>query len=150
LILALPLLGVSIVYAIGMTVTLALLVVPGLIFICVYTVVVPAAVVDKTGVFASFSRSAELTRGNRWRILLVLILSLLIAFLIFTVLSLVFGAMMAFLDNRSEIALVAVLMQVVINAIFMSAYACLTALLYMDLRKLKDGDLPTRISGVFD
>lgn len=150
LILALPLLGISIIYVIGMTVTLALLIIPGLIFISVYTVVVPAAVVDRTGVFASFARSADLTKGNRWRIFLILLLSLLIVFLISTVLGLVFGAMMAFLDNMTEVAMVSVLMNVVINAVVMGAYACLAAVLYTELRKLREGSLPTRISSVFD
>ena len=45
-----------------------LLVIPGVIVFCVYSVAIPACVMEGLGPLASLSRSAFLTRGNRWRI----------------------------------------------------------------------------------
>jgi uncharacterized membrane protein len=45
-----------------------LLVIPGLIVFCIYSVAIPACVFEGLGPLKSLSRSAFLTRGNRWRI----------------------------------------------------------------------------------
>ncbi|WP_448501819.1 YciC family protein [Sphingomonas sp.] len=47
-------------------------VVPGVMLICLWFVPTAALVAERRGVFASFSRSAELTKGARWRIFLLL------------------------------------------------------------------------------
>ena len=54
----------------------AALVIPGLIIAVYLWVIIPVAVVERPGLFGSFSRSAQLVRGNWWRVLgLVLIVS---------------------------------------------------------------------------
>jgi hypothetical protein len=45
-----------------------LLIVPGLILMVIWSVAVPAKVVEKIGVFDAFTRSRDLTRGRRWPI----------------------------------------------------------------------------------
>lgn len=57
---------------------LILLIVPGIIVALVLAVSLPALVVENRGIFDSMSRSAELTRDNRMRILAVGILAILI------------------------------------------------------------------------
>lgn len=42
--------------------------VPGIILTVVWFVAVPAAVIERVGVGAAMSRSAELTRGSRWQV----------------------------------------------------------------------------------
>lgn len=64
----LPFIGLSILASLAITCGLILLVVPGVILACAWSVAVPALVEENTGVFGAFRRSAELTRGNRWRI----------------------------------------------------------------------------------
>jgi len=63
-----PVLGVSIVTALAIGIGAVLLVVPGLIVACMLWVVIPVAVVERPGVFASLSRSGALTKGHRWQI----------------------------------------------------------------------------------
>ena len=58
----------------GMLGMIILLVVPGLIFFCVYAVAVPACVVEGLGPIDSMSRSAFPTRGDRWRVFEILCL----------------------------------------------------------------------------
>lgn len=43
-------------------------VIPGIILTVVWFVAVPAAVIERLGVGAAMSRSAELTRGSRWQV----------------------------------------------------------------------------------
>jgi hypothetical protein len=45
-----------------------LLVVPAIIVFCVYAVAFPACVVERLGPIKAMSRSAFLTKGNRWRV----------------------------------------------------------------------------------
>lgn len=49
---------------------------------CAWCVAVPSLVADRTGVFGAFSRSAELTRGNRWRIFALFVVVWIIAMVI--------------------------------------------------------------------
>jgi hypothetical protein len=58
--------------------------------------------------------------------------------------------MSAFLGDPSYQLLVSALMEVVINAVMMGAYACLAAVLYVELRALREGPQGARISAVFD
>jgi hypothetical protein len=51
-----------------------LLVVPGLIFLSMYAVAIPACLAERLGPLKSLSRSAYLTKGNRWRVLATLCL----------------------------------------------------------------------------
>ena len=66
-----------------------LLLVPGLILAVMWSVVAPACVVERTGVFGAFSRSQELTRGYRWPIF-----GLYVAFFVLMIIiSAVFGVL---------------------------------------------------------
>ncbi|WP_158814374.1 hypothetical protein [Methylocapsa sp. S129] len=47
---------------------LILLIIPGLIIFCVYSVAIPACIIEGLGPIKSMSRSAFLTKGNRWRV----------------------------------------------------------------------------------
>lgn len=65
----LPLLGLSLLTGLAVLAGLVLLVVPGLFLATMWAVVVPVLVLEKSKVFDSFRRSAELTRGRRLGIL---------------------------------------------------------------------------------
>ena len=58
-----------------------LIVIPGIILTLMWIVSTPSMIVEDKGVFDSMSRSSELTKGNRWRILGVGLL-LLIAYIV--------------------------------------------------------------------
>jgi len=74
----LPLFVVTLLFALAVGFGLVLLVVPGVMIACAWCVAAPALVAERTGIFGAFSRSAELTRGNRWQIFaLILIVAVL-------------------------------------------------------------------------
>ncbi len=54
---------------------LFLLVVPGLVLLTFWSMIIPAIMLENTGVFRSFSRSRELVRGNGWNVFAVIVLT---------------------------------------------------------------------------
>ncbi len=66
---SLVVLVVTMLAAIAVAIGLFALLVPGLFLLTILFVAAPVAVLERPGVFASLSRSEELTKGNRWRVL---------------------------------------------------------------------------------
>jgi hypothetical protein len=64
--------------AIGITVGLLLLIVPGLVLATWWAVVVPAIVLEGRGVLEAFGRSRELVRGNGWNVFGLIVLTFLV------------------------------------------------------------------------
>jgi hypothetical protein len=58
----------TLLYTIVLFIGLALSIVPGFLLYLMWAVYVPALVVEDEGILGCFGRSAELTRGRRWRI----------------------------------------------------------------------------------
>jgi len=67
------LLGISVVVAAASMGALLLLIVPGLFVLVILSVVVPVQVIEEKSVVQSLTRSIELTKGNRWSILILLL-----------------------------------------------------------------------------
>jgi hypothetical protein len=82
-----PLVGVSLLFGIGLGIGFVLLIIPGLILMVIWSVVAPVTVLERPGVFAAFGRSRELVRGNGWNVFGVI----LIVFLAVAVISLAAG-----------------------------------------------------------
>jgi hypothetical protein len=66
------LIAVDVLFALGLAVGLALLVVPGLIFFARYILAAPVVEIERRGVTDSFRRSRELSRGRALSLLLLL------------------------------------------------------------------------------
>jgi hypothetical protein len=64
----LPLIGMMILFGLAVWIGLIFLIVPGVMMAVAWIVAAPVIVVERTGVFAAFSRSADLTRGRRWAV----------------------------------------------------------------------------------
>jgi glycerophosphoryl diester phosphodiesterase family protein/uncharacterized protein UPF0259 len=69
----------------GVGVGAVLLIIPGIIFAMMWSLSVPVMVLENRGIRDSMSRSAELTKGSRWRIFVVwimfFVLSMVVTFL---------------------------------------------------------------------
>ena len=151
-----PVFLISILLGIGLGVGFVLLVVPGLILLTVWWVTIPAAVVERPGIFRSFSRSAELTKGHRWAIFAIVVLVFLASFAIeFVLLSaLVPGGMGVFGGNVPYLSyadlnpyLIGSWIVGVITAAFQ---AVLAGVSYTLLRTEKEGTDINQIAAVFD
>jgi hypothetical protein len=64
----LPLMGVGVLFAIGVGIGFILLIVPGLYLLTIWCVVAPVVVLERPGVFRAFGRSRELVRGHWWAV----------------------------------------------------------------------------------
>ncbi len=63
---AVPIFVIYVLCALGWAVGGVLLLIPALIFGTLFSVVIPAYVTEKPGIFGAFSRSRALTKGHRW------------------------------------------------------------------------------------
>lgn len=73
-----PLIGNSILRAIGIVIGLALLIVPGLYLLTIWAVCSPAIVAERQGALDAFGRSQELVRGHGWTVFGCIIVAFLI------------------------------------------------------------------------
>ena len=151
----LPLLIVSILFGLAWVFGIILLIVPGVMIACAWCCAVPALVADRTGIFESFSRSAELTRGNRWRIFGLFVLLVIILW----VLGMVFGAISVaavfstpgVMENPLAAATnpLTIIVQIVQQTITAVISAALVAVLYVELRRIREGAGPQWLAEIF-
>ncbi len=76
----LPLIGLMILWMLGVYIGIILLVVPGCILLAMWSVTVPVLIAEDTGVFGAFGRSRALTKGYRWKIFLLLLIVLVLLY----------------------------------------------------------------------
>jgi hypothetical protein len=75
------LIAVGIVGGIAEGIGFLLLIIPGVILVTIWAVVAPAIVIERRG-FDAFGRSYELTKGNFWQVLAVIVVLFIIQFII--------------------------------------------------------------------
>lgn len=105
------------------------LIFPGVILFCMYWVAVPASVVEKPGVIGALKRSAELTRGEKGSIFVIL----LVLFVVNKAVNTVFESAV---PPRSPASLVVLLIPTIALA---TLGAIASAVGYHDLRVSKEG-----------
>jgi hypothetical protein len=141
-----PLIGLSILFAIGIGIGFVLLFVPGIILMLMWAVAVPALVVERHGVFAAFGRSAELTKGARWRVLGLF----LVLVVIYWLLSLVVGIFgLGMYSPATGLTLGSILGTVIVQTIVNALWGTIQPSLYVELRQWKEGDSVQNLAEVF-
>lgn len=145
----LPVIGLSIVMSVALVFGFVLLIVPGVLMMLAWSVAVPVLVVEHTGVFGAFGRSAELTKGHRWAIF-----GLIIAvFIISGAISLAVTPLNAVLVLHGEGlgAMWPLLIVQGLHAVFIAMInATGTAAIYYELRSIKEGIGPEQLASVFE
>ena len=91
--------GAGILAGIAITIGLILLIAPGLFLITIWAVIVPAIVIERAGVFASFGRSQQLVRGHGWNVFGTLVLLWIILLVVDLILGIVFLVLPAVLRS---------------------------------------------------
>lgn len=122
----LPLIGFGILFGIGVTIGLILLVVPGLILLTFWSVGAPAIVVEGIGPIDAFKRSWQLVRGDAWSVFGVL----LVVFLIVIVIGVVLGAIATPIGDGEASTWIASIISTTITA---PIFAIAVTVLYYDL-----------------
>lgn len=134
------LLGTAFAVALLVGVGFTLFFVPGLIALAVFLLATPAAALEKAAPPMALGRSAELSRGMRWRLLGVFVLAMLVAGLVSGLLSSVVP-MPATMGGLT----VGLLASSLIGAVTTPWIAGVVALLYIDTRIRKEGLAPVLI-----
>jgi len=117
-----------------------LFVVPVVVLLVMWAVIVPACVVEGLGPIESLIRSADLTRGHRWKVLGIILL-LAIAYLAASQLT---DAILAPISlDLSALAAIAWI------AAWTAYWNCAVIMIYHDLRVAKEGVDTTEIAAVF-
>lgn len=150
--LIIPVIGVAFVSTLAIAAGFIALVIPGLIVATILWVVIPVAVLERLGVGASLKRSAELTKGYRWRIFYILIL-----YAIIRVVAGIIGESVVNDTNDSlDFMLItwvpnpSMFVTLVLNAFFAALWAVVIAVGYYDLRVVKEGTDIEQIAAAFD
>jgi hypothetical protein len=141
----LPVILVAILITIMTGIGMLLLVVPGLIVLVMTAAAVPAAVVERPGIWGSVKRSAELTKGNRWRVFALLIIFYLVLMAIGWALQ--FAGLPVLAPDGSMASIV---MIYVWGGVTTTFFAVFGAVIYHDLRVAKEGVSASQIAAVFD
>jgi hypothetical protein len=137
----LPVLAASLVFSVMVSLASIMLLIPGVLIWLAYWLFVPAIVVEKRGIMESFTRSAFLTRGRRWKVvglwLVIVIASQLVSSGLINVLRSAMGGWSA---GALYVA----------DAATMAFEAVVTAVSYYYLRADKEGARIDDIAAVFD
>lgn len=149
----LPLLGLSILFGIAIVFGFVFFLVPGFMMLCAWCVAVPALVADHSGVMGAFTRSSNLTRGNRWRIFGLLVVVWVIAVVISAVIGAVVGALSFGSTGLDPIAMMTSPVRIVGNALVSTLSGMVSstgvAVLYVELRRVREGAGPQWLAEIF-
>jgi len=144
----LPVVAVAIISAVAIIVGLVLFVVPGLMLLCAWIVVVPALVVEHTGISGSFGRSLELTRGSRWPIFGLVIIYVIGLSIVNLVLGPIIGGI-GLAAGTTAFPVVSLAFTGIYSAIVYALSATGVASIYYELRSIKEGVGPEHLASVF-
>ena len=144
---ALPMAGVVFLSVLATWAGLILLIVPGIMIGMAFCVAGPVRLVEKTSLGQTFTRSRLLTRGNRWRIFGAFMIYAGIAYAI----ELLIGALTGGLapTDTGQIALRAIL-AVPLSVLLSMVTTTGVAVIYAELRRIKDGVGINDLAAVFD
>ena len=137
-----PVLGLAILFMLGTWLGLMLLIIPGLILMTRWYIAAPACVVERVGPLASMRRSAELTKGHRWKVFGAMILMYLGTGTASQVLTTSFTTM-----GGPMLGMVGSLIAQSVTGAFVAIFVVVT---YYELRVAKEGIDIDQIASVFD
>ncbi|MBS0333416.1 MAG: glycerophosphoryl diester phosphodiesterase membrane domain-containing protein, partial [Proteobacteria bacterium] len=145
----LPLLAIGILMGIAICVGIVLLIVPGVMLALAWCVAVPVYVVEKPNLMDVFGRSAALTRGNRWRILGLFVLFIVAVLVVEIVFGIVGGV-----TNIIAMGGFPFVTRLIVLPLMQAASAMIGAtggaVLYMELRRTREGVGPEGLAALFD
>lgn len=145
----LPLIALAIVSTIGIMLGMILLIVPGIILGLMWSVAVPALVVERVGVFEALGRSRALTKGAKWKIFGLGIIVIGVYFLLSVILQLVGLAGYSGADAATELSLSGIIASIVLGTILNTALGTIQPSLYVELRQWKEGTDVQTLQQVF-
>jgi MFS family permease len=144
--------GLAILQWLGIFIGFLLFIVPGIMLFIRWSAALPACVVEGLGPLASMKRSAELTKGHRWKIfgvyaVLWLLGMILVAIIVAVIFALIGAVTAAGLSRGFGVGAV---ISLVLSAILTAYINIIQVMVYHDLRVAKEGVDTEQIAAVFD
>jgi hypothetical protein len=136
-----PIVGAAICVGLAGAFGMLLLIVPGIIWFLMWSVTIPVVVVEQLGPIQAMRRSAELTRGHRWKIFGIFLLLFLI--------NVISRAILAAILHAIGGAWFEGIGLWVWSALIIAFGAIMTTIIYHDLRVAKEGVNTEQIAAVF-
>ena len=140
--LILPMIGLTILAALGVGLAFLLLIVPGIMLWVAWSVAVPAYVQERIGITDSLGRSRALTKGARWKIFGLF----LIYWIVISLLGVPLGILIAALHLPPYLAVV---FTAILNIIGSMVIVTVQATIYVELRDVKEGVSPKELEAIF-
>lgn len=155
----LPLIGLAILTGLGLAVGFMLLIVPGLMLMVAWSAAVPAKVVEKIGILEAFTRSRDLTRGQRWPIFGLFVLYAIAAAILNALIQAAFApfalggglsAGRSVTSGAEALNLIQLVADPLVATITTLVSTAGLAALYSELRGAREGGGPEALASVFD
>ncbi len=150
---AFPVLGLTILWSLGVWLGMILFLIPGLILMTMWSVCIPALVSGETGVFGSFGRSRDLTKGARLKIFALLLL-VLVAY--YAMVSLLLGSVIGPAGPVNISGAMAATMtpgalagSLITGTVFMFLLPALMAAIYIEAVSVRFGTRDSTVAEVF-
>jgi hypothetical protein len=140
-----PLIGLNILSGLMVGLATILLIFPGIMVATRWAVAVPALVLDRTTISSAFSRSRDLTEGQRLRIFGLFVVFLFGLLLVAVVVGAAVGLLFSAPDRMGD--LISDPLSAVLSGLIGTPG---TAVLYIELRRLREGAGPSDLAKVFD
>ncbi len=149
----LPVIGVALLGTLLTMLGALALIIPGFMIAAALWVAIPTAVVERPGVIASLKRSADLTRGYRWKIFGIFVVIWLVSAVAVGMVQTPLAVSVATAGPQgigSGLFLVYNGLVLLVSAFFTALAAVASAVAYHDLRAVKEGFDIDRFASVFD
>jgi hypothetical protein len=134
----------------GLAYASALVVIPAVMLFLMWSMGTPVCVVERLGPFRSLGRSRELTKGHRWKILGLLLVTMIPGLIIGAVVGAVLGAILVFGSGGGLGAPAIQVISLIWKAIWSAFFSIVIAVTYHDLRVAKEGVDTDQIAAVFE
>lgn len=148
----LPVIAVSILFAIVVVLGIMLFIVPGIMLAIMWSAVIPIIVEERTGVFGAFNRSQDLTRGARWKIfglfLLLVVIGIGIGMAVVLISTLTLG--ISYLNPSVSLTAGAIVMQAIAGMFGAALWSTLQTSLFVELREWKEGPIDAKLGEIFE
>ena len=143
----LPVLGLTILFSLGMGFGLMFILVPGLILMTMWSASLPALIGENCGVMGAFGRSRALTKGLRWPVFgTLLVFFLVFGFLLFAVQGFSSTGMARLYQSSIALALVATTISGTISTLLLTSFL---VALYREVVLVKGGEPRGGLAEVF-
>ncbi|HEU5068650.1 MAG TPA: hypothetical protein VFT61_10760, partial [Sphingomicrobium sp.] len=148
-----PLAALMILLVLAVMLGFLLLIVPGVMLYVMWSVASPVLVEEHRGVFGSFKRSQQLTKGARWKIFGLLLIILVFAWVLEAAAALAAFQMVGLDGMRAigtgQLPIAYTIVMLVISTLTNVFWGTVQASTYVELRQWKEGGSSEQLAEVF-